>query len=123
MIAMHELSIAQNILDLVNEQLPPKDRTRLKSIRLRIGELAGVVPDSLEFCFTAMTSGSEYEGITLELDRVPFVVECKACGRKSTNDEGIFLCSSCFGTDLKLISGDELELVSVELSDAEGVAA
>lgn len=120
---MHELSIAQNILDLVNEQLPARDRTRLKSIRLRIGELAGVVPESLEFCITAITSGTEYEGITLALDRVPFVVECKTCGTKSTNDEGLFLCSSCFGIDLKLISGDELELISVELSDAEGVMA
>ena len=120
---MHELSIAQNILDLVNEQLPARDRTRLRSINLRIGELAGVVPESLEFCIAAITSGTEYEGIRLALDRVPFVVECKACGRRSTNDEGVFICSSCFRTDLKLISGDELELISVELSDAEGVAA
>ena len=120
---MHELSIAQNILDLVNEQLPPRDRTRLKSVRLRIGELAGVVPESLEFCITAITSGTEYEGITLALDRVPFVVECKACSKRSTNDEGMFLCPSCFGADMKLISGDELELISVELSDGEGVTA
>jgi len=115
--AMHELSIAQNILEIAKEHLPGGASHRVKSIRIRVGEGAGIVRDSLEFCFNAVIAGTEMEGSVLEIERVPFVVKCNSCGKKSANGGEILLCSFCNGNDVKMISGNELLVTAIELID------
>jgi len=115
---MHELSIAQNILEIVKLNVPSNELSEVKSVKLRIGEFGGVVPESLEFCFQAITSGTELEGSVLDIERIPFVVECKSCGETSTNNYGISVCQKCKGIDTKIISGMEMQVVEIELSEA-----
>ena len=50
---MHELGVAQEILDIVRRYVPDTEAARVRDVRVRVGELAGVVADSLEFCFSA----------------------------------------------------------------------
>jgi hydrogenase nickel incorporation protein HypA/HybF len=120
--AMHELSIAQNILEIAKEHLPGGASRRVKTIRIRVGESAGIVCDSLEFCFNTVIAGTEMQGSVLEIERVPFVVKCNSCGKTSTNESEIFLCSFCNGNDVTMISGNELLVVAVELIDEEELA-
>ncbi len=114
---MHELSIAQNIVEIVGEHIPAGSSRRVKTVRIELGESAGVVADSLEFCFNTITSGTEMQGAVLEIERVPFVVECNSCGKTSTNEREVFLCSFCNGNDVKMISGNELQVKAIELFD------
>ena len=114
---MHELSIAQNILEIAKEHLVGGSSRRVKTVRIKVGESAGVVCDSLEFCFTTVIAGTEMQGAALEIERVPFVVKCNSCDKKSTNESQIFLCSFCNGNDVKMISGNELLVTAIELID------
>ena len=114
---MHELSIAQNILEIVKLNVPSNELSEVKSVKVRIGEFAGVVPESLEFCFQAITSGTELEGSVLDIERIPFVIQCNSCKETSTNDIGIRICQKCGSSDTGIISGIEMHVVEVELKE------
>ncbi len=114
---MHELSIAQNILEIVGEHLPAGEFRRVKCVKVKVGDGAGVVPDSLEFCFNVIIAGTSMEGAVLEIEPVPFVMKCNSCGNISTNEGEIFICSFCNGNDLTMISGNELQVSAIELFD------
>ena len=56
---MHELGIAQNILEIVQQSVTKEQAPAVRWIRIRVGQLSGVVPDSLEFCFQAIVSETD----------------------------------------------------------------
>lgn len=119
---MHELSIAQNILDIVRESVPPEELPDVRTVKLRLGDLAGVVPDSLEFSFTVLTTDTPLRDARLHIDHVPFKVMCNACRKTFTNEIGFVLCPTCGGTDTKILSGTELQVVEIELEDIKAEA-
>lgn len=114
---MHELSIAQSIVDLVQANLPATDTNLVKSVKVKVGQLSGVVPDSLDFCFGAITHGTSLQGATLDIDNVPFVLKCKTCNTSFESEAGIVLCPQCGGTDTEVLSGTELQVIEIELYD------
>ncbi len=114
---MHELSIAQSILEIVEHSLPPEPSPPVKCVRMKVGEMAGVVVDSLEFCFSALIAGTQMDGATLEIESVPVMAKCKACGNDFRVRDYAFACPLCQSGDLHLLSGRELQVVEVELAD------
>jgi hydrogenase nickel incorporation protein HypA/HybF len=114
---MHELSIAQNIFEIVQANLPVADAGSVKSVKIRVGQLSGVVPDSLEFCFTAITQGTPLQGAILDIEQVPFILKCRSCSMSFESEAGIVLCPTCGGTDTEVISGTELQVVEIEVYD------
>ncbi len=114
---MHELSIAQNILEIVHDHVPPPQRPDVRSVRLKIGEVAGVVIESLEFCFTAITAGTPLAHAALRVERVPFRLHCRTCGTVSADQQGGALCPACGGIDTTVLGGTELQIISIELCD------
>ena len=114
---MHELSIAQNIVEIIREHVPSNGLPLVKNVKLKIGELAGVVPDSLEFCFDAITEQTPMRNAVLVVEHIPFVVECRSCGRVSTNDIGTFLCAECGSDETRMVSGNELLVTAIEVLD------
>ena len=114
---MHELSIAQNILEIVREHLHAGVSCQVKSVRIRVGDGAGIVTDSLEFCFNTIIAETPMQGAVLDIERVPFVVKCNSCGKTSTNESEIFLCSFCDGNDVTMVSGNELQVTAIDLFD------
>jgi hydrogenase nickel incorporation protein HypA/HybF len=113
---MHELSIAGNILEIVREHLP-EGRAEVASVKVRIGEMSGVVPDSLAFCFEALTAGTPLQGARLQIQEIPLSGRCRACGYAGRLADGALTCSACGSGDLELIAGRELEVVEIELND------
>ncbi len=114
---MHELGIAQNILQIVRQSVPEKSAAVVRGIRIRVGQLSGVVADSLEFCFSALISQTDMQRASLKIESVPISAECKDCQQRFQMDDLGFSCPTCNGTNLSLISGRELEVVEVELAD------
>ena len=114
---MHELSIAKQVLDHVTSRIPPEDLSRVLAVRLRLGAMSGIVRDSLDFSFTAVTSGTPLERAVLEFDERPFIVHCRSCGERTSNDLGIAVCDLCGSADTRVESGTELDIVHVELDD------
>ncbi len=83
---------------------------------VRIGYLRQVVPASMSFCWDVLTDGTDLGGCELDIDHVPAVVLCRACGERTSVDLPVLACASCGTSDVMLESGEELMLVSIELT-------
>ncbi len=116
---MHELSLAQNILEIVEQHVPSEQSKSVKSIKLRVGESSGVVPESLEFCFSAITAETALNGALLIIERVPFLLSCRKCGKTSESEFGLNMCSSCGSFETNIISGTEMQVVEIELQESK----
>ena len=89
---------------------------------LRVGRLRQVVPDTLDFYFGFVAQGTVCEGARLEQELVPARVRCGACEREWELDLPIFRCPTCGGTDVEVLSGEEFEVESIEVEEAECIA-
>jgi hydrogenase nickel incorporation protein HypA/HybF len=114
---MHELSLAQNILEIVEQHVPREQSKSIKSIKLRVGESSGVVPESLEFCFSAITAKTDLNGVLLIIERVPFMISCRKCGKTSKSELGLTMCPECGSFESDAITGTEMQVVEIELNE------
>jgi hydrogenase nickel incorporation protein HypA/HybF len=114
---MHELSIARNIVDAVKRQLPPGESRRVKSVTLRLGEFVRLLPDSLHFCFAMAGEGTAVQGATLEIKTVPIRCGCASCGTGFEPGRFVTVCPVCGKAAVELLSGNELDVVTFELTD------
>ncbi len=113
---MHELSIMQSALQMVIEQAKAHGAKEVHELRLRIGTLSGVVPESLEFCFEAASLGTIAEGATLVMESVPAACWCGQCQKMFVCGEMWNECPECKSPSFDLRQGRELEVVSFEVS-------
>ena len=109
---MHELAIAESVVDTVTQRLPGAKITR---VHLEIGALSGVVPDSIKFCFDLATEGTPLEGAALEITEPPARCRCRACGTEFRPDPPIVLCP-CGSADVAVLGGEELKILSVQVA-------
>jgi hydrogenase nickel incorporation protein HypA/HybF len=114
---MHELAIAQNILEIVQQSVPEDQTAAVKWIRIRVGQLSGIVPDSLDFCFSAIVSQTKMSQASLSIEEVPMVTKCRDCQHSFTVRDFAFSCPACKSGNLELISGKELEIIEIELQE------
>jgi hydrogenase nickel incorporation protein HypA/HybF len=111
---MHELSIAQNIIEIICDQMRIHNLSRIESVSLRIGLMRCVVMESLRFSFDVLASGSPLEGARLEVEEVPIRGRCLECGHGFTLKTWMDDCPLCRGARVEIISGKELDIVSIE---------
>jgi hydrogenase nickel incorporation protein HypA/HybF len=114
---MHELGIAQNILEIVQQSVTEEQAESVRWIRIRVGQLSGIVPDSLEFCFQAIIAETKMPKAGLAIEQVPTTFQCKKCAYRFQVNDLEFLCPKCGDSDLEVISGRELEIVEIELAE------
>ena len=112
---MHELSLCQNLMDQVNELARKHGARSVSSVKVQIGQLAGVEPLLLESAFTIARAGTIAEQAEMITEVVAPLVFCNACGKQSEVTPSNLLCLACGGNDTRLIRGDELILARVEL--------
>jgi hydrogenase nickel incorporation protein HypA/HybF len=117
---MHELSIVTSIAETVTETLNTYPGSRVLEVRLRVGALASVIPESLEFCWGVVREGTPLEGSRLVVNVLPVVVHCVPCGQDATL-EGVqsFRCPRCGEPCSDMRQGRELEIDSIEIEDGE----
>jgi hydrogenase nickel incorporation protein HypA/HybF len=121
---MHELSIAASVVEAVTEAASAHPGARVREVRLRVGALAAVVEDALQFCWGAVTEDTPLAGAALMVRKLPVVVHCAACGA----DEEIpvvqsFRCPRCGEPAADVRQGRELEIDSIEIEEQEPVTA
>jgi hydrogenase nickel incorporation protein HypA/HybF len=119
---MHELSIVSSIVDTVTESAAVYPGARVVEVRLRVGALASVVEDSLQFCYGIATEGTALEGSRLVVKVLPVVMHCVPCGEVVAL-EGVqsFRCPKCGEPCFDLRQGRELEIEAIEIEEADGV--
>jgi hydrogenase nickel incorporation protein HypA/HybF len=117
---MHELSIISSVVDSVTESLAPYPGAKVLEVRLRVGALASVVQESLEFCYGIATEGTPLEGSRLVVKVLPVVMHCARCDEDAELD-GIqsFRCPKCGEPSYDLRQGRELDIDSIEIDDVK----
>lgn len=117
---MHELSIAAGIVESVTETAAAYPGARVLEVRLRVGALASVVEDSLQFCWSVVTEDTPLAGSKLMVRTLPILVHCARCNADSEL-AGVqsFHCPRCGQMAADFRQGRELEIESIEIEDPE----
>jgi|ERR1035441_2074154 hydrogenase nickel incorporation protein HypA/HybF len=114
---MHEAGIAQSIIEIAENVA--QDRAILK-IHVRLGAFTGVVREALEFAFEALKADTPASHALLEIERIPLIGGCPACGWTGPPEEDYCLiCPRC-STPATIVSGREMQVEWVELDDSKG---
>ncbi len=111
---MHELAIAQNVLDVVLDEGHRHRLKRVTSIRIQVGALAAVVPEALSFCFEMTSQNTIAAGARLDIETTPVVARCLQCLETFSVENHVFLCPNCHQPAMDLVSGRELLVASIE---------
>jgi len=113
---MHELSLAGAVIDTAERHAGGR---RVTLVRVRLGELRQVVPDSLAFYFEHVARGTLCEGAALEHETVAASLRCGVCGTAWRLETTSFRCPQCGAADVAIESGNELEVESIEVESIE----
>ncbi|MFF9373752.1 hydrogenase maturation nickel metallochaperone HypA [Streptomyces griseoluteus] len=112
---MHELSIATAIVEHAGEIARADGAGDVSSVTVRVGELAGVVPDALHFAFEVARDGTSLASARLVVEQVPAVAWCGGCATEFVvGMPPFFWCPACDRPSQDLRSGRELEITAVE---------
>ncbi|NJB66556.1 hydrogenase nickel incorporation protein HypA/HybF [Desulfobaculum xiamenense] len=115
---MHEMSIAQSLIGIIQEEMKKHELTKLRTVRVKYGKLAAIVPDSLQFAFEACVIGTPLEGATLEMELLPLKLKCGECGTLFSPEDPNTLfvpCPKCGeGLGHEVLQGKELYLDNME---------
>ncbi len=113
---MHEVGIVESAIRAARKEMEQRKAHRLLSLKLRIGALAGVDPQALEFAFEAVTRSCSMEGVQLEVETVPALASCTNCNHEFTTGDRLFLqCPECGEFGGRLLRGREIELARLEM--------
>ena len=111
---MHELAIAQSLLEIIVDESKRHGLERVNKVKLQIGQFTAVVPESLTFCFELVSRDTIASGAVIEVEIVGIVARCEKCDISFDVQEKVFLCPRCGEPTLELLSGRELSVVSIE---------
>lgn len=115
-ISMHELSITQNIVDIA---LKTAGDRRITAITIVLGDLSGVVEESVRFCFGAVAGNTRAEGAALTFHRLPAVMQCAQCESVFGLTEDEWACPRCGGIGGRVVQGRECYIDSIEVEDSQ----
>ncbi len=113
---MHEVSVMQSAMEIAFDYAKAQNAQQIHRVNMRVGALAGVVPDALEFAFDIVVQGTMAEGAKLEIEFVPALCQCTACGSEFEPKDFFYECPNCKSLAVELKRGKELELAYLEVS-------
>lgn len=112
---MHEMSIAEGVVQLLEEQSLTQSYTRVKHVWLEIGPLAAVESEALRFCFDAVTRNTLAEGAALDIIDLPGEAWCLGCASTVPITQRYDSCVNCGSYQLQVTRGDELRIKELEV--------
>ncbi len=112
---MHELSLTENLVRILQEQATAQNYAKVLKVRLEVGALSTIEPESLTFCFDIVAKSTVAEGASLEVTRVPAVVQCRGCQTKSEIQAYGDPCIGCGSFELDVLSGKDMIVKDVEV--------
>ena len=113
---MHEMALAEGILAVV---LDAAGGASIRKVDLRVGALQLVVPESLQFSFQMASEGTVAQDASVNIEDVPARLRCKQCCAVTIVRQPPFQCDRCYSADIEIVSGDEVLVEAVELTNGE----
>jgi hydrogenase nickel incorporation protein HypA/HybF len=112
---MHELAVTESILNIALKYAQQAQATRVSDLYLVIGRLSSIVDDSVQFYWEVMSEGTLCAGSKLHFQRVPAQLMCLECSKEYTLDGELEPCPACGSAKVKVTSGDQFFLDSIEI--------
>jgi hydrogenase nickel incorporation protein HypA/HybF len=112
---VHELSVCQALIGQVETVARGRGATAVKSVLVRLGPLSGVEAMLLEQAYPLASAGTVAEDSRLLIESAPIRVRCETCGAETEAEPNRLICATCGDYHTRLVSGDEMMLMSVEL--------
>jgi hydrogenase nickel incorporation protein HypA/HybF len=113
--AVHEMAIAQNILDIAIAAAERGGAQRITRVNVVAGEMRAIVPMQLTFCFGIAAENTIASKAELNLDIVPVKGICRACGDDFIVKDFSYICPRCGGSDVEITGGTELRIKDIEV--------
>jgi len=112
---MHELAITQSVFDIVLDQAKQLGAKKVGAVNLTIGEMTGVVGDSVRFYLELLSKDTIVEKAVVNIKSVPAQAKCRECDKQFTLVEFRWMCPDCGGINLEVTGGTELFVESIEV--------
>ncbi len=112
---MHELSIIASLFEILEAKARENKATNIVLVKLRVGKLAGVVPEFLKTAFESYKQGTVAAEARLEIEEVLLKMRCRKCTAEIEKEDFVVVCSRCGSTDLETLEGMELLLDKIDL--------
>ncbi|WP_078119263.1 hydrogenase maturation nickel metallochaperone HypA [Thiosocius teredinicola] len=112
---MHEMSLCEGILQVLEDQAEAQQFKRVKTVWLEIGALAGVEPSAMLFSFDVVCRGTLADGCKLEIVDQPAIAWCMACGDNVEINQRYDACPRCGGYQLQVTHGDQMRIKELEV--------
>jgi hydrogenase nickel incorporation protein HypA/HybF len=109
---VHELSICSAIVGIVERAAAGR---RVERVRVDVGHLHQVVPDTLSHSWEMVVFATPLEGSVLEINYIAAVIECRMCGHHSELSEPVFRCDACDSTETDVVAGNEMRVASLDV--------
>jgi hydrogenase nickel incorporation protein HypA/HybF len=112
---MHEMSLAEGVLQVIEDSAKSNDFSRVKTVWLEIGELAGVEVEAMRFCFDSVVKGTLADGACLEIVVTQGVGHCLGCGKTVPIQLRYDPCPLCGGYSVEPTGGLEMKVKELEV--------
>lgn len=112
---MHEYSIVQSLLESCEEHARQNSATKVIKVIVKIGVLSGVEPDLLQTAFDTFKEKTICDGCEFIINHQKVVITCLSCDEESTLEKNEFICPKCKSNQVKLIDGEDMFLMSLEM--------
>jgi len=112
---MHEYSIVDSLLELATNHAIKNNAKKVTKLEVKIGVLSGVEPELLKTAFDTFKEGTICEEAEFIMNIQPVVIECNNCKTTHTLKKDEYLCPKCNSPDIKIIDGEDMYLMSLEL--------
>lgn len=114
---MHELPVAENVLEITLRHARQANANRVTDLYLVIGQLSSIIDDSLQFYWDIISKDTIAEGAKLHFRRIPTQLKCRDCGHQYTPGDEDFACPECHGTHISVTAGEEFFLESINIDN------
>jgi len=112
---MHEMSLAEGVLQLIEDSAKTQDFSRVKTVWLEIGQLAGVEAEAMKFCFDAVMRDSIAQDAELVIIELPGQAWCMACSNTVQVHALYDECPKCGGHQLQVTGGNEMRVKELDV--------
>ena len=112
---MHELGLADALVKMVDKLAKEESAEKVISVTISIGDLSGVVPHFMADAWEAVTDGTAYEGVPLNIETIPGIAQCAECGEQFQVDMRRMRCPSCGGVKLVPVSGRDMTIEEIDV--------
>lgn len=112
---VHELSIAEHALAIIEEAAQREGFTRVHRVRVEVGRLSHVQPEALRFAFDTVCAGTCADGAVLEILEAPGEGECPRCLVRLPMDVEPAWCPSCDGSPLRVVGGTRMAVRDLDV--------